>query len=147
MNYGISIRRIVLTICVFPNIIKSYYYIVSNMGRGSLSLSRKCLEDGYKPVVGMSRTGQWKGKAWVESRGFPFFFFFVRKVFIFLCTMVTLYWMKPRHEIGCRNSTKAWGIMAITGFTPMLSSDLFLIAPRKTRGEMVVFTVSMVTLY
>ena len=56
----------------------------------------------------------------------------VRKVFIYLCTLVTVYQMKPHHEIGCRHSMNACGIILITGFMSMLSAVLFLINPRTT---------------
>ena len=59
----------------------------------------------------------------------------VRKLFIFLCTLVTVYWVKPRHEIGCKHSMKACGTMLITGFMSMLSVVLFLIASKTTQLE------------
>ena len=71
----------------------------------------------------------------------------VRKVFIYLCTLVTVYWMKPRQEIGCKHSMRACGKMFITGFMSMYFAVLFLIASRTTHLERVLSTVSTITLY
>ena len=69
------------------------------------------------------------------------------KSVFYSCTLVTVYWMKPRHEIGCRPSVKAQGIMLITGFMSLLSEVLFLITPWTTRSEKVLSTVSRVTFH